>query len=407
MRHVDILIVGGGLAGSTAAAMLGRRAGIDVAIVDPHETYPTDFRCEKLDPGQVALLRRTGLAAAVLPATAGAKTLRVARMGRILDDKPGAQNGILYDALVNALRAAIPAHVPFIHAKVTGIETSVDRQTVTLSTGETISARLVVLASGLHPGLLHHLDLTRVELSHCHSITIGFDVKPVGADAFPFEALTWYPDSPADRAAYLTLFPIKGGMRANYMVYRDLNDPWLSALRKDPAAALRAVMPGLDAALGPFEVTGTLRIRPADLYATEGYIQPGIVLVGDAFATSCPAAGTGSGKVFTDVERLCNVHIPAWLGSPGMEAAKVAAFYADPVKRAADDHSIALAWNLKRRSIDLGLRWRLDRLARFALRYGIGVLRRAPSIIAERLSRPAKPPQDSGTAAEAPEASHV
>ena len=53
MRHTDIAIVGGGLAGSTAAAMLGR-AGIDAVLIDPHTVYPPDFRCEKLDASQVA-----------------------------------------------------------------------------------------------------------------------------------------------------------------------------------------------------------------------------------------------------------------------------------------------------------------------------------------------------------------
>ncbi len=44
MRHTDIAIVGGGLAGSTAAAMLGR-AGFRVVLIDPHTVYPPDFRC--------------------------------------------------------------------------------------------------------------------------------------------------------------------------------------------------------------------------------------------------------------------------------------------------------------------------------------------------------------------------
>ena len=67
MRHKDIAIVGGGLAGSTAAAMLGR-AGIATVLVDPHERYPEDLRCEKLDADQLAILERTGLAPAVLRA---------------------------------------------------------------------------------------------------------------------------------------------------------------------------------------------------------------------------------------------------------------------------------------------------------------------------------------------------
>src|SRR5215510_14802371 len=67
VRQTDIAIVGGGAAGSTAAAMLGR-AGIDTVLIDPHPTYPADFRCEKLDASQAALLHRAGLADAVLPA---------------------------------------------------------------------------------------------------------------------------------------------------------------------------------------------------------------------------------------------------------------------------------------------------------------------------------------------------
>jgi 2-polyprenyl-6-methoxyphenol hydroxylase-like FAD-dependent oxidoreductase len=39
MRQTDIAIVGGGLAGSTAAAMLGRM-GVSAVLVDPHEIYP-------------------------------------------------------------------------------------------------------------------------------------------------------------------------------------------------------------------------------------------------------------------------------------------------------------------------------------------------------------------------------
>src|SRR5262245_1849927 len=39
MRQTDIAIVGGGLAGSTVAAMMGR-AGIPAVLIDPHDAYP-------------------------------------------------------------------------------------------------------------------------------------------------------------------------------------------------------------------------------------------------------------------------------------------------------------------------------------------------------------------------------
>ena len=50
--RIEIAIVGGGLAGSLAAAMLGR-AGRDVVLIDPHAVYPPDFRCEKLEQGHL------------------------------------------------------------------------------------------------------------------------------------------------------------------------------------------------------------------------------------------------------------------------------------------------------------------------------------------------------------------
>ncbi len=182
-------------------------------------------------------------------------------------------------------------------------------------------------------------------------------------------------------------------MRANLCVYRSMSDPLLRQFREAPRETLFAVMPGLRRFTGDFAVPGFIKIRPADLYITTGCRQAGIVLVGDAFATSCPAAGTGVGKVFTDVERLCNVHIPSWFATDGMGEEKIAAFYDDPVKRACDKHSLAKAYHLRALSIEAGLPWRGRRWARFVARLGIGLLRRAQA----RLS--IKPPNRQPAAA--------
>jgi len=131
MRQTDIAIVGGGLAGSTAAAMLGR-AGIDTIVVDPHPLYPKDFRCEKLDASQIALLRKTGLGDAVLRAATPDMHVWIARFGHLVDKRPNGQYDILYDTLVNTVRAEIPKSVDFIPSKATAIATSPDRQHLTL-----------------------------------------------------------------------------------------------------------------------------------------------------------------------------------------------------------------------------------------------------------------------------------
>ena len=114
-----------------------------------------------------------------------------------------------------------------------------------LSNGEEISARLVVLSNGLNVGLRHTLGIERHVIGDCHSIMAGFDFTPVGRSTFDFPALTYYPERSHDRMAYLTLFPIGNVMRANLLVYRRMDDPWLRQLREAPEQTLSAMMPAL------------------------------------------------------------------------------------------------------------------------------------------------------------------
>jgi 2-polyprenyl-6-methoxyphenol hydroxylase-like FAD-dependent oxidoreductase len=375
---VDVAIAGGGLAGSATAAVLARR-GFEVVLVDPHAVYPPDLRCEKLDASQVRTLARTGLAELVLPAASRYDSIWVPRFGRFIEKHAETQYGIPYDALVNRVRATIPAGVRRVVGKVTAIATGERQQDVLLSTGETLRARLVVLANGLNTGLRNGLGIVRKDLSRCHSVTVAFDVRPQHGGAFGFPALTYYGERPGDRCAYFTLFPVPGAMRANLFVYREAADPWLRDVREHPEATLYRTLPGLRRAICPIEVVGPVKVRPADLYESDSSRLPGVVLVGDAFATSCPAAGTGTNKVFTDVDVLCNVHVPQWMRTPGMGADKVAAFYRDPVKAACDQFSRHKAFSLRSETIDVGLapgmrRW--SRSTKGAARAVRGAVRR-------------------------------
>ena len=207
MRYTDIAIIGGGLAGSTAAAMLGR-AGIPTLLIDPHQTYPSDFRVEKLSGDeQLDRFYQTGIADSVLRSATYDGENWIARFGYLLDKRPSRQFGIMYDALIMAIRAEIPKPAELVYAKVTDISVSAERQKLTLSDGETISARLVVLANGLNIGLRRNIGIERQIISACHSISIGFDLVPVGRAAFDFPALTYFSERPSDRIPYLTLFP--------------------------------------------------------------------------------------------------------------------------------------------------------------------------------------------------------
>jgi 2-polyprenyl-6-methoxyphenol hydroxylase-like FAD-dependent oxidoreductase len=376
MKYTDIAIVGGGLAGSTAAAMLGH-AGIAAVLIDPHPTYPPDFRVEKLGGGQqLQRFGRTGIAEPVLRSATHGSENWIARFGYLLDKHPTRQYGIMYDTFVNAIRAEIPPFVETVFAKVTAISTSAERQKLTLSNDEKISARLVALASGLNVGLRRSLGIERQIVSGCHSVSAGFDLVPLGRPAFDFPALTYFSERPSDRIPYLTLFPVGSRMRANLFVYREFDDPWLRQLRRAPVETLNASLPRLRRITGDFDIAGDIKIRPADLCVSAGYRQPGIILVGDAFETSCPVTGTGTDKVFTDIERLCNLHIPAWLATDGMDDHKIAAFYDDPTKKACDAWASMKAHQFRSVSIDKRLYWCAQRWARFVVRLSLGTARR-------------------------------
>jgi 2-polyprenyl-6-methoxyphenol hydroxylase-like FAD-dependent oxidoreductase len=235
-----------------------------------------------------------------------------------------------------------------------------------------------VLANGLNWALRRSLGITCKLLSRLHSTTIGFDIVPQKR-RFAFESLTYYGERLQDRISYLTLFKRGEGVRANLMTYWGADDPRLQDFRADPEAALLRIMPGLAPLLGRFSIVSPIRVRPADLYVAQNPAQPGLVLIGDAFATSCPAAGTGTEKALNDVWRLCATHIPRWLATDGMAVSKIASFYADPCKQAVDLNSEQTAFALKAVTVTPGAAWQARRWARFLGRWLKGVLRRGRS----------------------------
>jgi 2-polyprenyl-6-methoxyphenol hydroxylase-like FAD-dependent oxidoreductase len=164
-------------------------------------------------------------------------------------------------------------------------------------------------------------------------------------------------------------------MRANLFVYRDSKDLWLREMRTHPQETIYSMWPSLRHIMGEFSVEGPVQIRPIDLYLSRGHLRAGIVLVGDAFSTSCPAAGTGARKVLVDVERLCNVHIPQWLNTPGMDVAKISTFYDDPAKKESDAFALDKAFAVRAFATSGALGWRARRGAKFLLQLMVGAVR--------------------------------
>jgi 2-polyprenyl-6-methoxyphenol hydroxylase-like FAD-dependent oxidoreductase len=357
----DVAIVGGGLAGSMAALVLGR-AGYSVALVDIHAVYPPDFRCEKFANEQIGLLRGLGLFDELSALTTPAPDMVVARFGQIVERTGNPEYGFYYERIVNALRAALPANVSFIVGRAAELATGPDRQRVTLSNGDLIAARLIVLASGPGDALRQSLGIERRMIRDRHSLSAGFDVAPARGETFGFPALTYFGERTAERMAYVSFFPIGDGMRVNLFCYRGYDGEWGRAFKNAPRETLFAAMPGLRRFVGDFQVTGKVKMRVVDLYRVDNVRRDGVVLIGDAFQTTCPAAGNGVTRVLTDVTRLCTVHVPRWFASAGMGAEKMAQFYEDEVKVSCDLRAADAAEYCRHFSIKDGPLWRARRL---------------------------------------------
>lgn len=381
VQETDVLIIGGGLAGVCAATALSRK-GYDVTLVSTHDRHPPDFRAEKIGEDQMILFERLGLGDAVHAQMTAFDGVWLHRFGRIIERGTKREYGSDYSDLVNALRRALPPEVRSVIGRVETMETSADRQIAVLSDGRTFNARLLVVATGLGDAVRKKLGVEREIISPQHSLCCGFDLEKPRGD-FPFPSLVWNGERFNDRVSYLTLFPIEDKIRANFFVYRNSSEEWTRSFRDHPEQSMRELMPDLERMFGEIKVTGPVIARPIDLVKVHNHERDGMVLIGDAFCVVCPITGTGIDKALTDVDRLCNTYIPRWFESPGMPAAKIRAFYADPVKTARDESAMKMSLNSKSIKTETGLYWKLRRLrsntlgrARYAVR---GALKRLKS----------------------------
>lgn len=381
----DVAVVGAGVAGVTAATRLALD-GHGVLLIAAQRRHPREFRAEKFGVHEAELLGRLGLWNAARDARTSFDEVLVGQWGRPVERVAMREYSTRYPDFVDALRAGVPDRVDGEVGRVARIEGGADTQEIVLADGRRARARLVVLATGLIDGLRRELGIGKEVVSRAHSLVYGFDLArpPTGV---PFQSLTWRGERFGDGIAYLTLFPLGGTLRANLFTHWDPSGLNAQASARDPAGELAARLPGFTRFCGRIAVAGAVEQRTVDLLAATTYRRDGVVLVGDAFCTSCPSTGTGIRKVLTDVDRLV-AHVPGWLATPGMAADKIAAFYADPVKTACDRESVRLSLIGRHMLVDRSPAWQFRRLRSFVYRRGrheLGRLQARSGVLAAQI----------------------
>ncbi len=153
-RHWDVVIVGAGPAGSTAARLLATR-GHTVLLLD-RARFPRDKVCgDGLIPDTIKCLRRLGLYEEVRRGARRLETLSVYSPAGIRVDIPGeflTLRRITLDALL--LEGAIAAGASFHTGTVIGIDSRMDRVRLSTGDGLSVSAGVGIVATGADTSLL-------------------------------------------------------------------------------------------------------------------------------------------------------------------------------------------------------------------------------------------------------------
>ena len=355
-----VAVVGAGLAGTTAAFVLGRK-GISVLLFDVRPEVPPVFKAEKIEPDQAALLRKLGFSESDLPHAKRIRQIHSYYGRHLIGVNPTEEYGISYRDMVMDIRATLPSTVQFVPARVRAISNGPEVQGLKLADGRDLTARLVILACGLNGEISQSLGIQRQWINKPQSIALAFAIAAANGHGFAFDSVTCYPTSTAMGIDYLTLFPMGDAMRANLFAFPSGDGNWVRDFVRDPEANLRKYFPNLEGAVGGFRVTGGVETSLINLYKTSEASIDGVALIGDASQNACPSTGSGLSKVLTDVDVLCSDCVPRWLATDGISSQKLAEFYGNSRKRAADEQSLADAVYRRRARTDKSLRWRIHR----------------------------------------------
>jgi len=385
--NTDVAIIGGGIAGSTAAVLL-QNAGINAILIDPHEVMPKDFRCEKFNRDQMEVLERIGISDNIYSECTYIEDIWIARQGRLVNKMTYQHYGFSYETAINAIRNYLEKPNKLVLGKVKSIESGKTEQKLVLTDGKEINARLVIMANGLNPGLRKQLDVSQTMLSKQHEMAIGFDIEPIDDNEFEFDSFTFWPEKASEKLAYFTAFKSADSFRVNTFGYWQKDDVFMQDLKQTPEKALATLMPSLENIIGAFKVSGRVHIRPVDLYQNHPEKCDGVVFVGDAYSTSCPGAGTGTSKAVIDVEVLCSKYIPTWLSKNEITTETLSEFYQDETKLQSDASSLNEAYFLKSLSLEKTLIWGARRWMRYFYHLGKGAMSGMPII--SKKSKPSK-----------------
>jgi 2-octaprenylphenol hydroxylase len=313
MQHSDIIVVGGGIVGATAANAFAQ-SGLQVALVEAREPVPAeqarpDPRVFAITRASERIFRSLGVWGAIAPRHACAFTdmevwdaggdgllhfdcaeIGESCLGHIVEPR------FIQTALWQALQASDAVRL-CCPARAAGVMPQDDRVGLTLESGETLTADLLVAADGSRSPVRNMLGMETHGHDYRQSSLVAL-VRPTESHC----NTAWQRFLPGGPLAFLP-------MQDNWcsIVWTVPSDEIERLLALDKDVFHRELGEAFGHRLGDIIDSGEREAWPLRRLHAEHYVQPRVALIGDAAHAIHPLAGQGVNLGLLDAAALAEV----------------------------------------------------------------------------------------------------
>lgn len=326
----DILIVGGGMVGTTLACALchsGLKIGLIETVSPPRvgKDDPIDLRVSAITrasqqiftalgawPGMV--MRRISPFRDMHVWDAGGDGVIHFDAAELGEDVLGhiIENRVIQRALWEKLQEAGGVEV-ICPAQVAELRRENALHCVTLQDGRVLRARLLVGADGAQSRVRHYATIQ----THGWAYDQSAVVATVATERSHRET-AWQRFLTTGPLAFLPLLDGRSSI-----VWSTTPQQARQLLDEDDAAFCRQLELAFDSALGRIESTSERAMFPLRMQYADGYVRPGLALIGDAAHTVHPLAGQGVNLGILDAVALAEVVLDAATQGKDIAALKV------------------------------------------------------------------------------------